>query len=113
MTRSAYRGRCGHQLGWMSPERQYRIVYLEKTCSSHPAQWIGDLDDGRSVYIRYRFGIFSVGIGSSLNRAIDSSMNYPAYRRYTDDPYGAELETSELPLVLPDWLLLNPSIVVA
>jgi hypothetical protein len=35
---------------------------LTQTCSACPSQWDGMTTDGRSVYIRYRFGYLSVDI---------------------------------------------------
>jgi len=34
----------------------YKLVKLEKTCLACPSQWEGQINDGRWIYIRYRWG---------------------------------------------------------
>lgn len=41
-----------------------RVVELVKTCNACPAQWDGMTDDGRKVYVRYRWGCLSVRLGA-------------------------------------------------
>ena len=48
-----------------------RIVNLIQTCSASPAQWEGELEDGRAIYIRYRWGSLGFGVGATLDDAID------------------------------------------
>ncbi len=40
-----------------------KISSLKKSCYACPAQWEGQLADGRYVYIRYRWGWLGVGVG--------------------------------------------------
>lgn len=42
---------------------------LEKTCTACPAQWEGELSDGTFVYIRYRYGVLSIGFGQTPDEA--------------------------------------------
>ena len=49
-----------------------QIRRIERTCSACPSQWEGEMVDGRSVYIRYRWGRLTVGIGNNIDEAIDS-----------------------------------------
>lgn len=42
---------------------------LEKTCKACPAQWEGELSDGTFVYIRYRYGVLSIGFGETPDTA--------------------------------------------
>lgn len=51
-----------------------KIIYLKQTCSFCPSQFEGKLDDGRCVYIRYRFGVLRAGVGKTINDCIDSDM---------------------------------------
>ena len=37
-----------------------KLQTLIKTCSASPSQWEGQLEDGRYVYIRFRWGHLSV-----------------------------------------------------
>ena len=39
-----------------------RIINLAQTCYACPSQWEGSLEDGRTIYIRYRHGRLSVSI---------------------------------------------------
>ena len=52
-----------------------KVVALEKMCFACPAQWEGTLEDGRTVYARYRGGALSVGIGKDIDEAIDNGMS--------------------------------------
>jgi hypothetical protein len=45
------------------------IVALTQTCLVMPSQWEGELDDGRSLYIRYRHGRLRVGVGEGAKDA--------------------------------------------
>jgi hypothetical protein len=44
---------------------------IEKTCIASPAQWEGTLSDGTFFYVRYRYGVLSVGFGATPQAAID------------------------------------------
>jgi len=40
-----------------------KVIKLRHTCYAMPAQWEGRCDDGKWVYVRYRFGRLSVRVG--------------------------------------------------
>lgn len=40
-----------------------KVVEIRRTCFACPSQWEGWTEDGRPVYIRYRWGRLSVCIG--------------------------------------------------
>jgi hypothetical protein len=40
-----------------------KIRSLTRTCRACPAQWDGETDDGRKVYVRFRWGRLSIRIG--------------------------------------------------
>lgn len=48
---------------------------LKKTCLACPSQWEGILDDGGAVYARFRHGHLSVGIGETVEEAVDNAMS--------------------------------------
>lgn len=50
---------------------------LVKTCERWPAQWEGELTDGRQVYVRYRHGWLSIGLGETMDLAEDASDHEP------------------------------------
>ena len=39
-----------------------KVKDLTMTCRMSPSQWEGSLQDGRSLYIRYRWGCFDVSV---------------------------------------------------
>lgn len=43
---------------------------LRKTASACPAQWEGETTDGKSVYVRYRFGHLTAGVGDTMHEAV-------------------------------------------
>jgi hypothetical protein len=46
------------------------IEKIKRTSPACPSQWEGILENGETVYIHYRNGIFSIGIGKNLDEAI-------------------------------------------
>lgn len=50
-----------------------KVKTLKKACLACPSQWEGDLDDGRVVYVRYRHGELSVGVGETINAAVQNA----------------------------------------
>jgi len=72
-------------------------VALEKTCFACPAQWEGTLEDGRTIYARYRGGALSVGIGDGLDEAIDNGRTDQAlYADYVGDALDGFMDFEEL-----------------
>jgi hypothetical protein len=51
---------------------QPKVVALKKTSVACPSQWEGDLEDGRAIYIRYRHGHLSVGVGDDIDEAVSN-----------------------------------------
>lgn len=54
------------------------VVALTQTCPACPSQWEGTLEDGRSLYARYRGGGLSVGVGDSSEEAVRNSWSEEA-----------------------------------
>lgn len=46
------------------------ITDLRKTCAASPAQWEAKTPDGQFVYIRYRWGVLTMGVGENIDQAI-------------------------------------------
>lgn len=46
------------------------VVALSQTCGACPSQWEGETRDGRAVYIRYRWGTLTAGMGDSIDEAV-------------------------------------------
>jgi len=51
-----------------------KLVKLKKTCSACPAQWEGKLEDGRMVYVRYRWGYLSVRVSENKTEDITDAV---------------------------------------
>jgi len=47
---------------------------LKMTCDVCPSQWEGKTEDGKTVYILYRWGCLSAGVGATLDEAVDNAM---------------------------------------
>jgi hypothetical protein len=73
------------------------VLTLKKTCLACPSQWEGDLDDGRAVYARFRHGHLSVGIGETVERAVDNAMSGQAlYEGQIGDGLDGIMDFEEL-----------------
>lgn len=51
-----------------------KVVEIKKTCDALPAQWEGTDEEGRPVYVRYRWGFLWIGVGKKgedINSAVD------------------------------------------
>lgn len=54
------------------PVRQLmKVVSLHLVTPRSPTQWVGETVDGQTVYVRYRHGWLSVGVGRDLDAAIE------------------------------------------
>jgi hypothetical protein len=53
-----------------------RIVVSElvQTCTSCPSQWQGRTNTGGHIYVRFRHGELRIGVGASLDAAIEQAM---------------------------------------
>lgn len=61
------------------------VDVLTKTCESCPAQWEGRTNDGREVYVRYRWGHLSVEIDGSV-----------ILEKEVGGPYDGSMDLTEL-----------------
>ena len=73
-----------------------RLVEVRQTCSASPAQWEGRTDDGRPVYIRYRWGYLSVQCGA-VGGDIDSAVvGDEVYGEQCGDEYDGVIEWDDV-----------------
>ncbi len=62
---------------------------IRKTCGACPAQWEGWTVDGRSVYVRYRWGFLSIRVGGesyyedTVGDGLHGCMEYDSLKRHT------------------------------
>jgi hypothetical protein len=86
------------------------VVALNKTCVACPSQWEGALDDGRAVYARFRHGHLSVGIGETVEGAVDNAMSDPAlYEGDIADGLDGFMDFDELKEHLRELLESRPT----
>lgn len=72
------------------------VVSLHQTCPACPSQWEGRLDDDRWLYARYRGGYLRVGLGATLDDAIDAHGPDALYEWHGGDCLDGLMETAEL-----------------
>lgn len=72
------------------------VTHITKTCGACPAQWQGTTDDGLHIYARYRYGRLLVGVGSTLEEAVDLAMSGRLIEVRFGDTYDGTLEYDQL-----------------
>ena len=75
-----------------------KVVELERTCPACPSQWEGKLEDGRMIYIRYRWGYLEVRVSKEPTDNVDEAV---CGKEVFGTGYGGQYdgEMSELELV--------------
>jgi hypothetical protein len=67
-----------------------RIATIRRTCAACPAQWEGSTEDGKSVYIRFRWGVLAIGVGQTMDEAVMNHRRDPLFcARLSDDLDGS------------------------
>jgi hypothetical protein len=63
------------------------VTKLKMTCWACPSQWSGETDDGRGLYIRYRWGNLTAeeGVGGA-----------PIFQAQVGDGYAGVMSTGEM-----------------
>ncbi len=69
------------------------IKNLVRTCIACPSQWEAETDDGRTVYIRFRWGCLTIGIGSNIEEAVRAR---PIFRQQVSDGLDGLMEDEEM-----------------
>ena len=72
-----------------------KVVELEQTCTASPSQWEGKADDGRFVYVRFRWGHLRIGVGTTLDEAVCDERK-TVFERQLSDGLDGELSYKEL-----------------
>ncbi len=81
----------------LATQRMPTVMTLVQTCIAIPSQWEGELDDGRSLYVRYRHGLLRVGVGEGLGQAIENSASQSALHcERLGDEYDGAMSFKEL-----------------
>jgi hypothetical protein len=72
-----------------------KVVEIERTCQAFPSQWEGKTDDGRFVYVRFRWGLLRIGVGATLDLAIIDEQT-TIFERQLSDARDGELSFEQL-----------------
>lgn len=68
---------------------------VRMTCEVSPSQWEGETADGQHLYVRFRWGELTVGLGADSDQAIDNSAgwdgNPPAFSHQIGDPLSGQI----------------------
>ena len=51
------------------------VLSCRRTCIACPSQWEGECSDGQHIYIRFRWGSLTWGIGDTINAAVEASFD--------------------------------------
>ncbi len=74
-----------------------KIIGMTKTCDVCPSQWEANLDDGRMLYIRYRWGHLTVNISPSPTKDVMDAVDGPSlFSESIGDDYDGFLSEDEL-----------------
>jgi len=76
---------------------QYVAVNITETCSACPSQWEVKLDDGRMLYVRYRFGRLTVDASAAPTDDIEDALRgEEIFSLSIGDAYDGEMTFSEV-----------------
>lgn len=81
-----------------------KVVELVQTCDACPAQWDGLLDDGRAIYIRYRWGFLEVLAWPTRAQEWDNDVEQTLVEKSYGDEYNGFLMFSTLVELTSDVL---------
>lgn len=73
-------------------DENVRVVSWERKTLIFPGQWEGVLADGRFIYIRYRFGSLSFGIGPTEGEAVGNTQRWANAPQSVDDAFMKDSE---------------------
>lgn len=82
---------------------KYKVKELVKTCEGYPSQWEVKLEDGKMIYIRYRWGNLDVRISAQPTNNIDDAVRGKSiYRKNIGGVYDGVMEDSQMLSLLED-----------
>jgi hypothetical protein len=77
------------------------VISYRKTCPACPAQWEGVCSDGRFIYIRFRWGSLTWGVGNTIELAVDDS--FACLDIISDeDSYNGYMEDEEMKKIMAE-----------
>lgn len=82
-----------------------------KTCQYAPSQWEGKTEDGKSFYIRYRWGTLSLNVSKSVSNNVFDAINEDTgdvlFHKFIDDEFDNELNIDEVRKFLSEIIDLS------
>lgn len=82
-----------------------RVASLTQTCAKSPSQWEGRTNDGQQVYVRYRWGRLTIGIGNTVEEPVKNQNNL--FEKQLGDRLDGHLDYAKL-RTLTDGLIEWP-----
>lgn len=76
--------------------KHYNIASLRRTSLFCPSQWEGLTDDGREIYIRYRYGTLEMWIANKPGVRIDWQPDELIVEHSVGDEYAGALSCSQM-----------------
>ena len=74
-----------------------KIKKITKTCGGYPSQWEGKLENGKMIYIRYRWGLLDVRISKKpTDDILEAVKGKSIYKKYIGGPYDGVIEDEQL-----------------
>ena len=71
------------------------VATCEHTCPGSPDQYEGTLVDGRHFYLRYRFGRVQLGLGATIDEAVEETVFGGGVEMSLGGEYAGEFESDE------------------
>lgn len=78
----------------MVESRLLEVAAIRMTSGSFPTQYEGWLKDGRHIYVRFRHGSLMIGVGSTLDSAVEDAMGEAFFLE--ENLPGVEMSYEEL-----------------
>jgi len=85
-----------------------KLVKLVQTCFACPSQWEGKLDDGRMIYIRYRWGVLSISVSPEpTDDIMDAVGGEEIFGTIMGDGFDGYLEEAKLMPILKNFFEID------
>lgn len=87
------------------------VLRIQRTTECSPAQWQGTIEDGRCLYVRFRYGMLTAGVGDNFENAAGHAMSgHPLIRIDTAEMTADEMDNDEMMLrtgSVLDWSMID------
>jgi hypothetical protein len=76
------------------------VISCKRTCTACPSQWEGVCSDGWHIYVRFRWGCLTYGLGDTIDAAVDDSFKREGVDFGTMDGWMTNAEMQQAMLEL-------------